>query len=185
MAFRILPRHKTFKAAATNAARHDGGIAATEFAMILPVLMLVLMGAIELTTALSAKRKLLNAVQTAADLIAQQTNVTSTDLSNIYLASRLTMTPLDVSTMTFGVASVRFDDTTGNPTLDWTDSYGGGAVVDPLVKAAGRGEAGASVIIVSGTYIYQPMIKLIIPVDFVMNEINYARPRTVSWVMKY
>lgn len=185
MAFRILPRHRTFKAALTNAVRHDDGIAATEFALILPVLMLLLMGAIELTTALTAKRKLLNAVQSAADLIGQQTNVTSTDLNDIYLAARLTMTPLDVSTMTLGVASVRFDDITGNPALSWTDGYGGGTVVDPLSKAAGRGEAGASVIVVSGSYIYQPMIKLIIPVDFVMNEIVYARPRTVSWVMKY
>jgi len=58
-------------------------------------------------------------------------------------------------------------------------------VVDPLDKAVGRGEAGASVVIVSGTYIYQPSIKLIIPVDFVMHETVYARPRTVSWIMKY
>ena len=95
------------------------------------------------------------------------------------------MSPLDVSTMTIGVASVRFDDTTGAPTLDWSDSYGGGKVVDPLVKATGRGEAGASIVIVSGTYIYQPLVQLIIPTAFVMSETTYVRPRTVSWIMKY
>lgn len=185
MTFRILPRQPSLKAALRRAVRHEGGIAATEFALILPVLILVLMGAIELTNALSAKRKLVNAVQSAADLIGQQTNVTTSDLNTTYLAARLTMSPLNVSTMTLGVASVRFSDTTGSPALDWTDSYGGGTVVDPLDKALGRGEAGASVVIVSGTYIYQPAIKLIIPFDFVMNETVYARPRTVSWIMKY
>lgn len=185
MAFRIFPRQKSFKTALFAATRHEGGIAATEFALILPVLMLILMGTIELTNALTTKRKLLNAVQSTADLIGQQTNVTASDLSTIYLASRLTMTPLDVTTLSLGVASVRFDDLTGDPSLSWTDSYGGGMVTDPLVKATGRGEAGASIIIVSGSYTYTPLIKLIIPSNFVMNEIIYARPRTVSWVMKY
>lgn len=185
MTFSILPRQRNFKAAIVNGVRHDGGIAATEFAIILPVLLLVLMGVMELTNALSAKRKLLNAVQSASSLIGQQTNVTTADLDTFNLAARLTMSPLDVSTMTIGVASVRFDDTSGAPVLDWTASYGGGVVVDPLLKADGRGEAGDSIIITTGTYIYTPLIKLILPVSFVMSETTYVRPRTVSWVMKY
>jgi len=62
MTFRILPRQPSIKTALRRALGHEGGIAATEFALILPVLILVLMGAIELTNALSAKRKLVNAV---------------------------------------------------------------------------------------------------------------------------
>lgn len=184
MTFSILPWQPNFKTALKRALRHDGGIAATEFALILPILLLVLMGTIELTNALAAKRKLLNATQSAADLIGQSTDVTSSDLDTIYLAARLTMSPVVTTNMTIGVASVRFDDTTGAPTLDWIDDYNNGTVTDPLVKAVGHGEAGASIIIVSTTNIYTPLIELIIPTSFVMRETTYVRPRTVSYVMK-
>jgi len=185
MTFNILPQQKGLKTAFWQAARHDGGIAATEFAMILPFLLLILMGVIELSNAMTAKRKLLNAVQSASDLIGQNTDVTSTDLDSIYLAAALTMDPLDTSSLTIGVSSVRFDDTTGAPAEDWTDSYNGGTVYLPLDKATGRGEAGASIVIVTGTYTYQPLIKLIIPASFTLNEIAYVRPRKVSYIMKF
>lgn len=185
MTFRILPKQRKLKSALTNAARHEGGIAATEFALVLPFLLLVLMGVVELSNALLAKRKLLNAVQSASDLIGQKTDVTATELDTVYMAAHLTMNPLNTAAMKMGVASVRFDDTSGAPTLDWTDSDNGGAVHLPLDKAVGRGEAGASIVMVVGTYTYTPLIKLIIPVDINMSEIAYARPRKVSYILKH
>lgn len=165
--------------------RHDGGVVATEFALIVPFLLLVLLGVMELTNALMVQRKLLNATQTTADLIGQQTNVTSSDLSTIYLGAAFALSPYDTSKFSLGVASVRFDDTTGDPVLDWTDSYNGGSVFDPLGKATGRGKAGDSIIIVSGVYNYSPLVRLIIPVNLSLSEVTFMRPRTVSWVMKY
>ena len=185
MIFTILPKQKGWKTAFRRAVRHDGGLAATEFAMILPFLLLILMGVIELSNAMLAKRKLLNAVQSASDLIGQKTDVTSTDLASIYLAADLTMAPLDTASLKLGVASVRFNDFTGSPSVDWADGYNGGNVYLPLDKATGRGEAGASIVIMTGTYTYQPLIKLIIPASFTLNEVAYVRPRKVSYIMKF
>jgi len=161
------------------------GVVAVEFALILPFLLLILMGVIELSNGLLAKRKLLNAVQTASDLISQEIDINSTELDAIYLATHLTMNPLNSAAMTIGVASVRFDDNTGAPTLDWADGDNSGSVSDPLIKAEGRGEAGASIIIVTGSYAYQPLVRLIIPVDFSMTETSYMRPRKVNYILKY
>ena len=185
MTFNILPQQKGLKTALCQAARHDGGIAATEFALILPFLLLILMGVVELSNAMLAKRKLLNAVQSASNLIGQNTDVTQADLSSIYLAADLTMAPLATTSLALGVASVRFNDITGSPAVDWTDGYNGGNVYLPLDKATGRGEAGASIVIVSGTYTYQPLIKLIIPASFTLNEVAYVRPRKVNYIMKF
>jgi Flp pilus assembly protein TadG len=165
--------------------RQDGGVVATEFALILPVLLLVLMGVIELTNALQAERKLLNATQTVADLIGQKTDLTTAQLDDIYLAANLTLAPLSTLGYTIGVSSVRFDDLTGDPVVDWSGTYNGGTVTEPLVKAVGRGEPGASIIIVSSTYLYRPLIKLIIPVDLTLKETSYVRPRKVSYVAKF
>lgn len=162
----------------------QSGLAATEFALMVPVLLLILMGIIEFSNALSVKRKLLNSVQTTADLIAQQTDVTAADLDTFFLGGQLALAPFDTTKLTLGVASVRYDDDTGDPYLDWTDSYNGGSVFEPLVKAAGHGSAGDSIIIVSGAYAYSPLVSLIIPTDITMSELTYMRPRTVSYIIK-
>jgi len=185
MTFPIRPRQKNLSAAIKAAHRQDGGVVATEFALILPVLLLILMGVIELTNALQAERKLLNATQTVADLIGQKTDLTTADLNDIYLAANLTLSPLSTVGYTIGVASVRFDDLTGDPVVDWSGTYNGGSVFEPLVKAVGRGEPGASIIMVTSTYIYQPLIKLIIPVNLTLSETSYVRPRKVSYVAKF
>lgn len=164
--------------------RDERGIAATEFALVLPFLLLILMGVIELSNVLTVERKLLNAMQSAADLIGQKTDITNSDLNEIFFAAQLTMNPFDTANMTIGVASVRFDDTTGVPTLSWTSGWNGGSVVNPTVLAAGRGEAGASIVIVSGAYSYTPLSSLILTSAFTLEEISYVRPRKVDYIIK-
>ncbi|HEY9079910.1 TadE/TadG family type IV pilus assembly protein [Magnetovibrio sp.] len=165
--------------------RHERAIAATEFALILPFLLLLLMGIIEFSNVMTVERKLLNSMQTAADLIGQYTDVSDADLTEIYTAARLTMSPYSTTPMTIGIASVRFDDTTGAPSLDWSSGWNGGAVVNPTTLAAGHGEAGASIIIVSGVYTYTPLISLVMPSNLTLEEISYMRPRKVQYVLKY
>lgn len=173
-----LPLLKRFK-------RDGRGIAALEFALMAPVLLLILMGVIELTNALSAKRKLMASVQSTADLIGQQTNVTASDLDMYMMGGRLAFSPYDTTQLKIGMVSVRYDDTTGDPYVDWSDSYNGGAVADPLVKAQGHGAPGDSILIVTGQYTYSPIASLIMPSDITMSEIAYVRPRTVRYVMLY
>ena len=185
MKFKIFTTQRNLKKSLRTIGTDNTGVVAVEFALILPFLLLILMGVIELSNGLLAKRKLLNAVQTASDLISQEIDVNASKMSSIYLAANLTMNPLNAASMTIGVASVRFDDTSGAPTLDWTDGNNSGVVADPLTKAEGRGEAGASIIIVTGRYAYHPLVKLIVPVDFSMTETAYVRPRKVSYVIKY
>lgn len=164
---------------------NDHGIAATEFAMVLPFLLMLLMGIIEFSNVMTVERKLLNAMQTAADLIGQKTDVSDADLAEIYTAAQLTMSPYSTVPLTIGIASVRFDDSTGDPTLDWSNGWNGGSVVNPTTLATGHGEAGASIIIVSGVYTYTPIAELIIPNTMTLEEISYMRPRKVDYVLKY
>lgn len=179
--FSLSSLHRT----ALRFADNERGIAATEFAMVLPFLLLLLLGIMEFSNVMSVERKLLNAMQSAADLIGQKTDVTDADLAEIYTAAQLTMSPYSTTPLTIGIASVRFDDTTGDPTLDWSDGWNGGSVVNPTTLATGHGEAGASIIIVSGVYTYTPLADLIIPNTLSLEEVSYMRPRKVDYILKY
>jgi len=164
---------------------NEHGVAATEFALVLPFLLLLLMGVIEFSNVMTVERKLLNSMQTTADLIGQQTDVTDADLTNIFTAAELTMSPFDTAPLTVGIASVVFDASTGAPSLGWSSGLNGGEVVNPTTLAVGHGEPGSSIIIVSGVYSYTPLIDLILPNALTLEEISYMRPRKVQSVLKY
>lgn len=79
--------------------RQQNGVAAVEFALILPVLTLLLFGAIELSNLLIADSKLRNVAASVSDLLTQKSNgiVSEADLNVANIAAAQIMTPLPVN----------------------------------------------------------------------------------------
>ncbi len=161
------------------------GVAAMEFALTAPFLALMLLGVAELNNYITAVRKVSAAAYTAADLIAQETDMTSSELSELFQASRLVIHPLDDTDLTLGASSVRYDDTTGDPSVDWTGSYNGGSVSGATTLATGLGSAGESVIIVTATYTYTPIYSLLLSGTLTLTETSITRPRYLDYVGLY
>jgi len=161
------------------------GVAAVEFALAAPLLLVLLCGIIELSNFMMAARRVSSAAHTAADLISQETDITSAELSELFQASRKVIEPFDEGLLTIGAASVRFDDGTGDPTLDWTGSYNGGSVSNPLTTATGMGAAGESVLIVTSTYAYTPVLGLVMTGTYTLSETAVTRPRYIDYVGLY
>jgi len=161
------------------------GAVAIEAALILPVMVVMLTGLIELSYLMMAERRVSGAAHSTADLIAQETDVTSTDLSDIFSAAALIMAPFDTANLTIGVSSVRFDDTTGNPSQDWSSAYNAGTVSNPTTLATGMGEAGSSVIIVTATYTYTPILSAVLSGPYTLSETAITRPRYLPYVGFY
>lgn len=163
-------------------AANRAGVFAVEFALIAPIMIILLGGVMEVTNMLMAERRLVAATQTTADLITQETAVTSTDLSNIFRAARLVVEPFPDTNLTIGVASVRFDDIDGSPSVDWSGSFNAGVVVNPTILANGLGLAGESVVIVNATYSYQPVLAFFLSGAVGLQEQAFSRPRKVPFV---
>jgi Flp pilus assembly protein TadG len=161
------------------------GVAAVEFALTAPIMIVLLFGVSEMSDFVTAQRKVSAAAHTAADLISQETDLTSAELSELFQASRLVMDPLDDSYLTLAAASVRYDDSTGIPSEDWTGSYNGGAVSNSTTTATGLGAAGESVIIVYATYSYTPSFSLVLSGTYTLSETAITRPRYISYVGLY
>lgn len=73
--------------------RQDGGMAAVEFSLILPLLVVLWIGGVELTQGLSVDRRLNNLASAIGDLAARSKQLTYSDLDNIFSIAPGAMAP--------------------------------------------------------------------------------------------
>ncbi|WP_420407595.1 TadE/TadG family type IV pilus assembly protein [Hoeflea sp.] len=69
------------------------GVGAVEFALIAPVLIVLYMGSLEVSVAMSVNKKLARASSTVADLITQENSVSKADLEAMINVAESVMTP--------------------------------------------------------------------------------------------
>jgi Flp pilus assembly protein TadG len=161
------------------------GLAALEFALLLPVMLLLLCGVAEVTSLYGADRRIVQAAQSCADLVAQEKEIDSTKVDDIAEAVRLTLEPMPEANAAFRISSVVFDPITGTPSVAWQRIIGAFSATGrptPTTSAAGLGSPGDSVIIVDLSYGYTPFFRNILPQDFTIDELAAARPRRVRQI---
>src|SRR3977135_2042238 len=76
-----------------NLARDNSGIAATEFAVIVPIMLVMFFGTVEFSSGVAVDRKVTLMARTLSDLTSQSTSVGDTDMTNFFAASAAIMTP--------------------------------------------------------------------------------------------
>lgn len=92
--------------------RAEGGLAAVEFALVLPVMVTMYLGLVALTMGVNTDRKLTLVSRTLSDLASRSSSVmTSTDLSNILGAATSVFAPYKPAGMRIALASVYVKDT--------------------------------------------------------------------------
>ena len=87
------------------------GIAAVEFALILPLMLTLYLGSAELTQGVMASRKMTLVSRTISDIAAQQQTPTPMDdltMTSIFNAAAAIMSPFDVSTLKMTISAVEF-----------------------------------------------------------------------------
>src|ERR1051325_11821548 len=63
------------------------GVSAVEFAMLLPLMVTLYIGGVEVSSAIAVDRKVTLVARTVGDLVAQSTSVNATDMTNILNAA--------------------------------------------------------------------------------------------------
>ena len=76
------------------------GIAATEFAVIVPIMLVMFFGTVEFSSGMAVDRKVSLVARAIANLTSEGTQATSSDLSNFYLAGNKIMSPYTAPNMT-------------------------------------------------------------------------------------
>lgn len=86
--------------------RAKDGVAAIEFAMVLPVMLLMYLGMTEVTIGVNQDRKLTMLARSVADLTGRTPNMTTTEMNNIFGAASSVMAPYKTTDARIIVSSV-------------------------------------------------------------------------------
>ena len=106
--FRALNPAKSLRRALTQMRSNAQGIAAVEFALILPIMLLMYFGSAELTKGILVNRQVTLATHSMVDLLAQQNaNITDTQITNIFLAGQKVMGS-NASGLAVTLSSIKF-----------------------------------------------------------------------------
>jgi len=178
----------------TRLRRDTRGMAAVEFAMIVPIMFFLLVGAVEFSQALTVDRRVTQAASATADLIARAPSqgLTVTQVDNELKIIEQLIEPYELSQLTVRIVSVKATPVNGNPAavnyvVDWSRDNRGGT---PYAKDAtyagipnGLLVAGESVIVAEARYNYTPLIfSVFIESAFDLEEKFYLKPRNASCV---
>ena len=120
--------------------RDRRGVAAVEFALILPILIAFYLGLTELQPGISIKRKLTLVTRTLADLTTRASSMPTSDLKDVFGAANTIMRPYDTQAKTqMVVSSVRVEKS-GSSTykgyVDWSCDWNPGTGSDDIKKKA-------------------------------------------------
>jgi Flp pilus assembly protein TadG len=85
------------------------GVAAVEFALILPVMIAMYLGMTELTIGINTNRKLTLLSRTLADLTSRMKTATVADMDKVFAAARAVMQPYSAADVAMTVTSVGAD----------------------------------------------------------------------------
>lgn len=165
-------RHKT-----RDLARDETGLAFLEFALILPVLLLLLLGGIEVSRYIQAAQKVDKLTHTIVDLVAQAPTVSTSDLNQIMAAAEHIMTPYDFGDDGVIIVTCVGYNSAGKLVVKWQHKGGGslarnskvGAVNGTPVLPTGFVVDARDNVLIAETYFrFQPMINEQItgPIEF-------------------
>jgi Flp pilus assembly protein TadG len=162
--------------------RANDGLAAVEFAFIAPVMLALFLGSVELTGALDCEQKVTGMASTAADLIAQETQVTNSDLANVLAAMDSIVYPYPGMKAAKGTVIITslIDNGKGGGTVAWSEPQGSTGVRvagSTVAVPAGVISSGGSVILTEVTYPYTSTLGKYLPGITTMTSSFYARPR--------
>lgn len=164
---------------------NNSGVAAIEFAMIIPLMAMMLVGTNEFSAGVAVDRKVTLMARTLSDLTSQNTSVTDTQFTNFFNASKAIMTPYASTPVEGTITELYVNPTTMKARVQWSTgahALSEGDIVDipDALKIAGT-----YLILSEVKYKYVPSIAWFInKVDGItLSDISYTRPRQGLCVM--
>lgn len=159
----IVPKTTDLLSRLRDFARVQDGMAAVEFAVLLPFMLVAYLGGIEVGDGVAINRKVVITTRAVADLASRYRKITDADMSTILGASSTVIQPYPPGPLAVTVSGV-IVDARGRATIDWSNTLNGTA----RVKGASVTLPGT--LATTGTY-------------YVWGEVQYAYTPMLGYVM--
>jgi Flp pilus assembly protein TadG len=165
-----------------NFRRDVAGVAGVEFALILPMMLLLYVGTVEASALISMDRRVQTIAGAVGDLVSRSNvNLAACDLKDYFQAAAGIMAPYTSSPVQQIVSSVKVD-ANGVATVDWSQPYGGATARKkddpyPLPQAMKNISLNAYVIVSEASYSYSPITTLIYSQPIQLRRENFYLPR--------
>jgi Flp pilus assembly protein TadG len=172
----------------------QGGVAAIEFVFILPFLLLLFFGLVDLTGLISVNRKVTQSASVVADLVSQNRNsILKNDITDFYSAVSQIMAPQGLSDVRVEVRGYR-PAGGGAVAQIWSTDSGTGPACPPPPSAASLAPltaAGNDLVVARVCSMYVPAVATFLgsavlgKTSFMVEETIIQRPRSTGQLMCY
>ena len=164
--------------------RDRRGVSAVEFAFIAPVMIGLYLGCVEISNGVAADRKVSLITGALANLTAQVTTISSTDMSNILDASSAIIAPYSASNLTLTLSCLKIDST-GVAKVQWSATRNGTARAAGSVYSFSSSNSALAVknswlILGEVSYAYTPIVGYTISGTLTLSDTMFMRPRITA-----
>jgi Flp pilus assembly protein TadG len=164
--------------------KNKKGLAAVEFALILPVMMTLFFGVVEVSQLLGARAAVANVASVTADLVAQKSAMTTGEMSNVFSAAETILYPYPTAAAQITISSIVYDTASKSLTsgrVAWSCTKNGTAksVGSTADLPDGLMTEDGSVIVSEIKYDYASPTTQMVAGVVPMTNIFYTKPRRV------
>jgi Flp pilus assembly protein TadG len=169
-------------------------VAAIEFALIVPIMLVMFFGTVEMSSGVAVDRKVTLVARTLSDLTSQSTSVADTDMTNFFTASGAILTPYSPTPTHAKLSELYVDPSTLQARVQWSKSatldssgnvtLGAGRAVSSIVAIPSQLAVGGTYLIFSEvSYLYTPTVGYVMGHAGVnLSDVAYTRPRQSTCV---
>lgn len=102
-------------------AQNEDGVSAVEFALILPVILILLIGMVDINEALTVYRKMRQISSTVTDLVAQRSEITPAEITMTLNGSASLLAPYDTTNLDIVLSVLNVEES--GQTVAWSRAY--------------------------------------------------------------
>ncbi|SFJ20596.1 Flp pilus assembly protein TadG [Bosea sp. OK403] len=160
-------------------AHNRRGVAAVEFAFVLPVMLTVYFGIVEVAQGVMIDRKITDLNRALADLTAQGTSISDTEMSNIFDAAQTIMAPFTSVAPKMAIVSVVIDSG-GIAKVCWSAQRNSTVPKrgDTVTLPDNLKIASTSLIMATASYDFTPLVGYLVTGPITIGNTSiYMRPR--------
>jgi Flp pilus assembly protein TadG len=152
------------------------GVSAVEFALVAPLMVALYLGCVEISEGVAAQRKVSLTSAALANLTAQVTSISQSDMTNILDASGAIILPYSAVNLSMSVSCLKID-ANQNVSVKWSVARGGDPLSGTVTIPDALKVADSELVYAVASYSYTPAVGYTITGTLNLSDHMYMSPR--------